>query len=153
MANTYSQLYIQIVFAVKYRQSLIHESFREELQRYICGIVEKRNSKMYAVYCNPDHVHIFISIKPSVSISDMVRDIKRASTVYINEQKWLRGQFQWQEGFGAFSYSHEHIDRVVKYINNQKEHHAKKKFRQEYMELLEAYEIEYAREYLFEEIE
>lgn len=153
MPNTYSQLYIQIVFAVKYRQSLIHESFREQLQKYICGIAEKRNAKIYAVYCMPDHVHIFVSIKPSVSISDLVRDIKRASSMFINEQRWLRGQFQWQEGFGAFSYSNSHINNVVNYIHNQKEHHVRKKFREEYIELLEEYEINYMNEYLFEEPE
>jgi putative transposase len=150
MPNTYSQLYVQIVFAVKFRQNLISEENREELQKYICGIVEKRNTKLIAIYCMPDHVHIFMELKPAMSLSDTVRDIKAASSKFINDKRWVRGKFEWQTGFGAFSYSHSHIDRVVKYILNQKEHHRVKTFKVEYLDLLQKFAVDYKDEYLFE---
>ena len=150
MANTYSQLYIQIVFAVKGRQNLIRSEIREELQKYISGIIENRGQKLLSIYCMPDHTHILIGMKPSISISDLTRDIKAGSSGFINDQKWVKGKFQWQEGFGAFSYSKSHIDRVINYINNQKEHHKKKRFKEEFLQLLEKYEIEFNEKYLFE---
>lgn len=141
MPNTYS---------VKFRQDLILEHNRDELQKFITGVVENRNTKMLAIYCNPDHTHILVGMKPSLSISDLVRDIKAASSKFINEKNWIKGTFRWQEGFGAFSYSHSHIDRVVKYIRNQKEHHAKKTFKNEYLSILQKSNVEYKEEYLFE---
>ena|ERR1043165_4236680 len=150
MADTYSQLYIQIVFAVKGRENLVHPFFREELQKYITGIVEKRNNKMLAIYCMPDHTHILIRTRPTTDLSDLVRDIKVNSTLLINERKWLKRKFAWQNGFGAFSYSHKHVPRVINYIRNQEEHHGKMKFREEYFNLLDEYEVEYKPEYLFE---
>lgn len=150
MPNTYSQLFIQIVFAVKGRECFINESFREELQKYITGIVEGKNQKLYAIYCMPDHVHTFISLKPDMSISNLVRDIKANSSSFIKEKKWLNSRFSWQEGFGAFSYSKSQVDRVVKYVLNQKEHHQKKTFRQEYLAFLEKYAVSYDDRYLFE---
>jgi REP element-mobilizing transposase RayT len=150
MANTYSQIYIQIVFVVKYRQNLISEEYRNELQKVMSGLISSKGFKLYAIYCMPDHVHVLVSMKPSHNISDLVRDLKTASTQLINERKWVKGTFMWQPGFGAFSYSHSQLNNVVKYILNQKEHHQRKKFKDEYLELLQKFEVEYKDEYLFE---
>jgi REP element-mobilizing transposase RayT len=153
MPNTYSQLYVQIVFAVKGRQNLISKNNREELHKYITGIVQNREQKMLAIFCMPDHIHVFVNIKPSISISDLVRDIKANSTKFINERNWIKGKFNWQEGFGAFSYSKSHIGNVINYILNQEEHHKAKTFKTEYLDFLEKFEIEYNEKYLFEWIE
>jgi len=153
MPNTYSQIYIQIVFAVKGKQNLIQNDHREELHKYITGIVQNRGQKMLAIFCMPDHTHIFIGLQPSIAISDLVRDIKAGSSKFINDNKWMRGKFNWQEGFGAFSYSRSHIDKVVQYILNQQEHHRKKSFREEYVEFLTKYAIDYNEKYLFEWID
>lgn len=153
MPNTYTRIYIHIVFAVKGRQNLVHEIYREELQKYITGIVSNRGQKMLAVYCNPDHAHIFIGFKPTMNISDLVRDIKAGSSKFINDNNWIVGKFNWQEGFGGFSHSHSQVDRVVKYVNNQVEHHRKKTFKEEYLEMLKEYEVEYDEQYLFEWLE
>lgn len=150
MPNTYTQIYIQIVFAVKGRENLIPKNNREELHKYITGIIQNREQKMLSVFCMPDHTHILIGIKPSIAISDLVRDIKSGSTNFINEQKWIKTKFQWQEGFGAFSYSKSQIDKVIKYILNQEEHHTKITFKQEYIDFLEKFEIDYNEKYLFE---
>ena len=149
MPNTYSQLYIQIVFAVKGRQSLIKEEFRDEFQKYISGIIKEKKQKLYAIYCMPDHTHILVSIKPDISISDLVRDIKANSSSFIKEKDFVKN-FSWQTGFGAFSYSKSQALNVVDYILNQPEHHAKKTFKQEFLEFLQKFEIEYNNEYLFE---
>ena len=153
MPNTYSQLYVQIVFAVKGRQNLIPAKHREELHKYITGIVQNRDQKMLSVFCMPDHTHILVGMKPSISISDLTRDIKAGSSHFINEKKWVQGKFNWQEGFGSFSYSKSQIDNVIKYILNQEEHHKKKSFKEEYLEFLRKFEIEYDEKYLFEWIE
>lgn len=153
MANTYTQIYVQLVFAVQGRKNLILEKNRDRLEKYICGIVTNNKSKPIAIYCNPDHVHIFIGLNPSISISDMARDIKTNSSKLINEEKWIRGHFNWQEGFGAFSYSKSHIDAVIKYILNQREHHKKKTFREEYIDFLEKFNVDYDEKYLFNDID
>jgi len=153
MPNIYSQIYIQIVFAVKGKQNLIPKDNREELHKYITGIVQNRGQKMLAIFCMPDHTHIFIGLQPSVAISDLVRDIKAGSSKFINDNKWLRGKFNWQEGFGVFSYSRSQIDRVIHYILNQEKHHKKKTFREEYIDFLEKFEIKYDEKYLFDWIE
>jgi len=153
MPNTYSQIYVQIVFAVKGRENLISKSNREELHKYITGIVQKREQKMLSIFSMPDHTHLLIGLKPSIAISDLVRDIKAGSSNFINEKKWLQGKFNWQEGFGAFSYSRSQIDDVIKYILNQEEHHKKKTFREEYLDFLVKFEVEYDNKYLFEWIE
>jgi REP element-mobilizing transposase RayT len=150
MANTYSQIYIQVVFAVKGRQNLISKDNREELHKYITGIIQNRGQKLIAIFCMPDHTHVFIGMKPSMLLSDLVRDIKANSTKFINDRKWIKGNFSWQEGFGAFSYSNSHVDNVVNYILNQEEHHKTKTFREEYIEFLEKFEIEYNGTYVFE---
>jgi len=150
MANTYSQIYIHIVFSVKGRQNLILKSFREELHKYITGIVQNRDQKMLAVYCMPDHTHILIGLRPSISISDLVRDIKAGSSKFINDKKMVRGKFNWQEGFGVFSYSRSQVNNVIRYILKQEEHHKKKTFKEEYIDLLKKFEIEYDEKYLVE---
>ncbi|MFO0356273.1 MAG: IS200/IS605 family transposase [Sphingobacteriaceae bacterium] len=153
MPNTYSQLYVQIVFTVKGRESLIAKENREELHKYITGIIKGRDQKALAVFCMPDHVHVLVSIKPSIAISDLVRDIKAGTSNFIKEQKWVKGKFSWQEGFGAFSYSKSQVDTVVNYILNQEEHHKKKTFKEEYLDFLKKFDIEYQEKYLFEWIE
>jgi len=150
MANTYTQIYLQIVFVVKGRQNLISENNREELQKFITGIVENRGQKLIAIFCMPDHTHVLVGFKPSLSISDLVRDIKAGSSKFINEQNWIQGKFNWQEGFGAFSYGKWDLDNVVKYILNQKEHHTKKRFKEEYLELLKDFDVSYDEKYLFD---
>ena len=150
MANTFTQLYIQFVFAVQGRANLIGKPHKEELHKYISGIVEKRNHKMLAINCMPDHIHIFIGMKPVQSISDLVRDIKTNSSTFITEHKLVKSKFNWQEGYGAFSYSHSHIDAVVKYVLKQEEHHHKETFKEEYLNFLKAFDIKYDEKYLFE---
>jgi putative transposase len=149
MPNTYSQIYIQVVFAVKGRNNFIKESFREELQKYISGIIREKNQKLYAIYCMPDHTHILVSIKPDIAISDLVRDIKSNSTLFIKNKK-LAGEFAWQTGFGAFSCSKSQAQTVVEYILSQPVHHRKKTFKEEYLEFLEKFQVEYEEKYLFE---
>ncbi len=153
MAGTFSQIYIQIVFAVKGRGSLINASWEEELYKYMTGIVQNKGQKILAINGMPDHIHVFIGMKPSCCLSDLVREIKKASNEFVNEKKFSKFKFQWQEGYGAFSYSHSNLDNVVKYVLNQKEHHKKKSFKEEYLEFLEKFEIEFKDEYLFEWID
>ncbi len=153
MPNTYSQIYIQIVFTVKGRENLIKNANREELHKLITGIVKNRDQKLLSIFAMPDHVHLLIGIKPNISISDLVRDIKAGSSKFINDSKWLNGKFNWQEGFGAFSYSKSQIDNVIKYILNQEEHHKKETFKEEYLGFLNKFEIDYDEKYLFEWIE
>lgn len=150
MANTYTQLYVQIIFVVKGRENLIAEQHREELEKYICGIINNKKSKPLAVFCNPDHTHILIGLHPSISVSDITRDIKANASKFINEKKWIRGKFNWQDGFGAFSYARSQIDKVVKYISNQPFHHKKKTFKEEYLEFLKKFQIDFDAQYLFE---
>ncbi len=153
MPNTYSQIYIQIVFTVKGRENLISKIHREELHKYITGIVQNRGQKLLSIFCMPDHVHLLVGIKPSIAISDLVRDIKAGSSNFINQQHWVKGKFNWQEGFGAFSYSKSQIESVIKYILSQEEHHKKTTFREEYFDFLEKFEIDYDEKYVFEWIE
>lgn len=153
MANTYSQVYLHIVFAVKGRQNLIRAEIREELYKYITGIVTNRDQKLLSIFCMPDHTHLLVGLKPSISISDLVRDIKAGSSKFINDKKLIKGKFSWQEGFGVFSYSRSQIDTVIKYIQNQEKHHHKKTFKEEYIELLEKFAVEYDESYLFEWID
>ena len=153
MANTYSQIYIQLVFAVKGRENLVKEQFRDELEKYICGIVNGKSQKVLALYCMPDHTHLLLSVKPNISLSDLVRDVKANSSGWINDRKLLRNKFNWQEGFGAFSYSKSHLDNVINYILSQPVHHQKMSFKDEYLAFLEKFEVEYDERYLFEWID
>ena len=150
MANTYTQMYVQIVFAVQGRYNLIALKNRDELEKYICGIILNKKSKPLAIYCNPDHIHILIGLHPAIAVSDLTRDIKANSSRFINNKKWVLGKFCWQEGFGSFTYSRSQIDTVAKYIINQPKHHKKQSFKEEYLEILKKLEIDYDEQYLFE---
>jgi putative transposase len=150
MPNTYTQLYIQFVFAVKHRQSLVHKAWKDELYKYIIGIVQNNKSKMLAINGMADHIHIFIGYKPSIPIPDLVKDIKVASSLWINEKNLVKQKFNWQEGYGAFSYRLRDIDEICKYIQNQELHHKKRTFREEYTSLLKKFDVEYEEKYLFE---
>jgi len=149
MANTYSQIYIQVVFAVQGRAAVIPESRREDLHRFMTGVVARRGQKMLAINSMPDHVHLFVNMKPDCPLSHLVRDVKAASSKHIQKRQWVPGRFAWQEGFGAFSYSHSDIGAVIRYIERQQEHHAKRSFRDEYIRLLERYRITYDPRYVF----
>ena len=153
MANTYSQLYFQIIFVVKNRENLIAKKNKEELQKFITGVIQNRGVKLLAIHCMPDHTHIFISSKPNILLSDLVRDIKSASSKFINDKNWMLGKFNWQEGYGAFTYAHSQINAVVKYINNQEEHHKTKSFKEEYILFLKKFNVDYQDEYLFDWID
>ena len=148
--STYSKIYIPVVFAVKGRGSLIQHSWEEELYKYISGIVNNKEQKMLAINGMPDHIHFLIGMKPSCCLSDLVREIKKSSNEFINERKFTKLKFQWQDGYGAFSYSHSNLDNVIGYIEQQKEHHKKKTFKDEYIEFLTKFKIEFKSEYLFE---
>lgn len=150
MANTYTQLYIQFVFTVKGRHSLIKEQFRDELEKVMCGIISNHKCKTYAIYCNPDHVHILVGMHPTLSPSKLMEQVKSGSTNWLNGKKYIQGKFSWQDGYGAFTYAKSQIDQVVKYILNQPEHHKKKSFRDEYLQFLQKFEIQYDEKYLFE---
>lgn len=150
MANTFSQIYLQFVFSVKHRESMIAGNNKEELHKYMTGLVQNRNAKMLAVHCMPDHTHLFVGLKPIVFIPDFIKEIKVETNEFVNQKKWNRGQFAWQNGYGVFSYSHSHIDNVVKYIINQEMHHKKKSFRDEYKDLLKKFNVSYEDKYLFD---
>lgn len=149
MANTYSQIYIHAVFAVEGRQNLIPPEHNDELQMYITGVVTAQKQKLIAINNMPDHVHMLIGLQPDLALSDLIRDVKAGSSGFINRKRWVRGRFEWQEGFGAFSYSRSHLDTVIRYIQNQQKHHARKTFRQEYEELLQKFGVSYDKRYIF----
>lgn len=149
MANTYSQIYLQIVFAVQDRQRLIPAEHKEELHKYITGIIRNQGQKLLAIHCMPDHAHILLGLKPSMALSDLVQVVKADSTNFINRKRWVPGRFSWQEGYGAFSYGHSQLTTVIRYIQNQEAHHTKKTFRQEYVEFLKRFQVEYDPRYLF----
>lgn len=153
MANTYTQIFIQFVFAPKFRASLIHPSWEDELYKYITGIVQNNKHKMLAINGMPDHLHFLIGFHTTQSISDLIQDVKANSSKWINENNFVKTRFEWQEGYGAFSYSKSQLDRVVKYILNQKEHHKKTTFTNEYKAFLEKFEIQYDEKYIFREPE
>ena len=149
MANTYSQIHLQFVFAVKHRYSLISSVWKQELYLYISGIVESNGHKLLAINGMPDHIHIFIGMRPTQSVSDLLQDIKRNSSLWINKRGFVNGKFEWQEGYGAFSYSKSHVKNVIEYIRKQEEHHKKHTFKEEYLEFLKKFEIEYDEKYIF----
>jgi len=150
MAGTYSQIYIQYVIVVNKREHLLRKEWRSEVFKYISGIIKAKGQKPIIVNGVGNHVHIFVGLKPSMRISDLARDIKNNTSKFINEQGWLKSKFSWQEGYGAFSYAYSQIERVYQYILNQEEHHRKKTFKEEYLKLLEKFEIEYNEKYLFD---
>lgn len=153
MANTYNQIYIHLVFAVKYRTSVIAKSWRQELYYYITGLIENRGHKVYAVGGMSDHIHILVSLSPKQAISELVLEVKRASSLWIKEKRFVGCKFAWQEGFGAFSYSKSHIENVVRYIQNQETHHEKRTFGEEYVSFLRLFGVDYDEKYLFREME
>jgi putative transposase len=149
--GTFTQLHIHMVFAVKNRECLLHKSQREELFKYTSGILENKKCKSIIINGFSDHIHIFTGLNPTVSISDLVHDVKSSSSAFINsEKKWFRGKFYWQDGYGAFSYGHSQVQDVYQYILNQEIHHGKRPFREEYLELLRKFEVEYDERFLFE---
>ncbi|MCH8331598.1 MAG: IS200/IS605 family transposase [Bacteroidetes bacterium] len=150
MAATYSQLYVQIVFTVKRRKALIPEKHAERIRRYITGIIQMQRHKVYSINNVPDHIHILVSLNPSESISDLVKRIKVASTNLINDNQWVPGGFQWQSGYGAFSYSPSDVKNVAEYIDRQQEHHRAKDFKTEYKQMLEEHEIDYDEQYMLD---
>ncbi|MCF6170792.1 MAG: IS200/IS605 family transposase [Bacteroidales bacterium] len=149
MANTYSKIYIHIVFAVKGRSNLIPKQHKEELHKYITGIITKRGQKLLAINCMPNHTHVFIGLKPNICVSDITRDIKAGASKFIKEMGWVKGRFEWQEGFGAFSYAHSQLTTVINYIMNQELHHKNKTFKEEYLEFLEKFKVDFDEKYLF----
>lgn len=153
MANTYTQIYVQVVFAVEGRAAVIPHANKEELHRYITGIVTNRGQKLIAINSMPDHMHILIGLKPDLALSDLVRDIKAGSSKFINERHWVAGRFAWQEGFGGFSYAHSQLADVIRYIQNQEQHHAKRSFSDEYREFLERFAVEFDPRYVFKPVE
>ncbi|MBR5984218.1 MAG: IS200/IS605 family transposase [Bacteroidales bacterium] len=153
MADCFSQMYVQIVFAVKNRQALIMPEWEDEVYKYITGIIKNKGQKLLAINGTRNHIHIFINIKPSCCLSDLVREIKKSSNAYINEKKLSNFKFEWQNGYGAFTYSISDIGNVIKYINNQKEHHHKQTFKEEFLKFMEEFQIEYNEAYSFEWIE
>ena len=150
MANTYTQLRVQLIFAVEGREKIIPKQHRNSVERYITGIIQQRNHKLLAIYCMPDHIHILIGLNPSQSISQLVEQIKKVSRTFIKEQKWMPFDFRWQRGYRAFSYSKSQTDAVVKYILNQEKHHQTKSFREEYLSILKNLEIKFEEKYLFD---
>lgn len=151
MANTYTQLYAHVVFSVKGRSSQISNDWKEELYKYISGIIKYRKQKLMVIGGISDHIHLLIGFNPACTLSDLVRVIKSNSSKWINERRLAMGRFEWQTGYGAFTIGQSQVGRVVKYILNQEEHHSKKTFREEYIEFLKAYQVEYTPEYVFDD--
>jgi REP element-mobilizing transposase RayT len=148
--NVYTQIYIQLVFSPKYRNALLHEQIRPIVFSYISGIVDEMSHKSIAVNGMPDHVHILLGLDPKISISDTVRDIKRSSSLFINSHHLCPYKFEWQEGYGGFSYGRSNLDKIYKYILNQEKHHQKKAFKTEYLEFLDKFNVPYENQYLFQ---
>jgi putative transposase len=153
MANTYTQIYLHVVFAVSGRACVIRPDRKEELHKYITGIATQRKQKLIAINCMPDHTHVLLGLKPNEAPSDLIGRIKTGSTNHVNEQRWIGCRFSWQEGFGAFSVSHSHLSAVINYIRNQENHHRRKSFQQEYLEFLERHAVPYDKRFVFKPLE
>jgi putative transposase len=153
MPGTFSQIYVQLIFAVQNRDALIDILWEERLYQYITGIVQNKGQNMIAVNGMPNHIHIFIGMKPNCCLSDLVREIKKSSNNFITENKLSKFKFNWQDGYGAFSYGHSQIEAVYKYVMNQKEHHKNKPFKDEYLDFLQKFNVEYDEKYLFDWLE
>lgn len=150
--GTYSQIHLHLIFAVKFRDALLHPTFEDEIFRYITGIIQNNKHKLIAINGMPDHIHIFVGMRPHQSVSDLVSDIKANSSKFINERKFLPVRFEWQRGYGVFSYGKSQVKDVVNYVMDQKRHHQKLSFRQEYEAFLKKFEVEYDEKYLFNEL-
>ena len=153
MPNTYTQIYIQNVIVVKNRNYLIPFQKKEILYKYITGIIQNKKHKLLAINGIPNHIHFLIGMNPAEALSDLIKEVKRCSTNFMNEQKWVKGKFSWQEGFGGFSYSRSHLDRVINYIKNQERHHKRKSFKEEYIQMLKKFEVVYNEKFIFDDIE
>jgi putative transposase len=153
MANTYTQIHIQFVFAVKYRAALIQKDWKDRLHQYITGIIQSNDHKMLQVNSMPDHIHIFIGMRPTQSTASLVQNLKTETSKWIKQNKFCKSSFAWQEGYGAFSYSKSHVPDVIRYIQNQEAHHTKETFMDEYQKMLKAFEIDYDEQYTFKEPE
>ncbi|MEW6703098.1 MAG: IS200/IS605 family transposase [Bacteroidota bacterium] len=153
MSNTYTQIHIQIIFSVQYRKAMIDNIWKDELYKYITGIIQTQRHKLVIINGVADHVHILIGYRPHQSLSDLVQDIKGSSSKWINEKKFTRSKFEWQEGYGAFSYSHSHLSKVINYIKNQEQHHKKITFMEEYKSFLKNYDVEFDERYILKEPE
>ena len=151
MANTYTQIHLQLIFAVKYREAVITNIWKNELYKYISGIIQQQKHKLIIVNGVADHLHLFVGFRPHQSLADLMQDIKGSSSKWINENKFTRSKFSWQEGYGAFSYSHSHLSNVINYIKNQENHHRKITFIDEYKAFLKTYEVEYDERYILKD--
>ncbi len=152
MANTYTQIHIHLIFAVKYRKALINSTWKERLHQYFTGMIQKNNHKMLQINSMPDHIHMLIGLRPDQALSDLVQNIKTETSKWINENKFCEEKFHWQDGFGAFSYAKSQLPNVIRYIINQEEHHRKKTFLEEYKSFLKAFEVDWDEKYIFEEL-
>ena len=152
MANTYTQVHIQAVFAVQNRECIIQNSWKEELYKYIAGIVQNNNHKLLSINGMPDHIHILFGLRPSQSISELMQDIKGSSSRWINEKHLVHGKFSWQEGYGAFSYSNSDVPAIIQYILNQTDHHKRKTFTEEYHEMLKAFDVDFNERFIFKPV-
>jgi len=153
MANTYTQIHIHAVFSVQNRECIIRNQWRDELYKYITGVIRNHHHKLLAINGMPDHIHVLFGMRPTQTLSDLLQDIKGNSSKWINDKKFVRGKFSWQEGYGAFSYSKSQLPQVIQYIERQQEHHKKKTFIEEYKEFLDAFEVEYDERYVFKPVE
>jgi len=152
MANTYTQIHIHAIFSVQNRQSLISSDWRDDLYKYITGIVQNHNHKMLQINGMPDHIHVLLGFRPTQSLSELMKYVKQDSTKWINQNKFVNGRFSWQKGYGAFSHSRSQVPQVIKYIQKQREHHKKKSFRQEYLDFLEKFDVDYDERFIFKPI-
>lgn len=152
MANTYTQIHLHFVFAVKFRNGIIRSEWKDSLYKYTAGIIRNNNHKLLAINGMQDHIHILIGLRPSQSISDLMKDVKQSSSKWINENKLVNGHFEWQEGYGAFSHSKSQINKVINYIENQELHHKKLTFREEYIDFLKKFEVDYDERFIFNEL-
>ncbi len=152
MANTYSQIHIQAVFAVQNREFIIRNSWKEELYKYISGIVQSNNHKILSINGMPDHIHILFGLRPSQSVADLMQDVKGSSSRWINDKKLVHSKFSWQEGYGAFSYSKAEVPAIIQYIINQTDHHKRKTFSEEYYELLQEFEVDFDDRFIFKPV-
>jgi len=150
MANTYTQCYFHLVFAVKNRNALIRKEWKDEMEKYITGIVQNYKHKLLAIGSMPDHIHIYFGYNINHLIPDLVEEIKTSGNKWIKDNQLSKFRFEWQKGYGAFTHSRSHLDRVVKYVLNQEEHHRKRTFREEYLSILKQHEVEYKDEYVFD---
>jgi REP element-mobilizing transposase RayT len=152
MANTYTQLYVHTIFAVRDRDCLILPDFREKIYKYISGLIQNKEHRLFIANAIPDHIHLLLSCNPDESLSSLIKEIKRCSTIYINDNHFFRNKFEWQSGFGAFSVSKSQVDKIYKYIQNQEIHHRKITFREEYISFLKKYDVVYDERYIFKDL-